>query len=86
MVIGKILVIIAILFYCLIGVFSEVYIYFFVLFEIFFGIATGTASVYRTHIAMASTERDRMKAYGTTQLSTAVAFVVGPRKIIFILL
>ena len=83
MILGKILVIIAILFYCFIGVFPGIYIYTFVLFEIFFGIASGTASVYRTHVAMTSTEDDRMRAYGSTQLCTAVGIVVGPGKVIF---
>ncbi|KAE9552448.1 hypothetical protein FO519_004333 [Halicephalobus sp. NKZ332] len=78
MIIGKILIVAAIFFYCLIGVYPSQYIYNFVLFEIFFGIASGTASVYRTHVAMASTEDDRTRAYGSTQLCTAIGIVVGP--------
>ena len=83
MILGKILVIVAILLYCFIGVFPKIYIYAFLLFEIVFGIASGAGSVYRTYIAMASTEDDRMRAYGSAQLFTAIGIVVGPGKVIF---
>lgn len=37
----------------------------------------GTATVYRTHIAMASTEEDRSKAVGISQMANALGFVSG---------
>lgn len=80
MISAKILVILAAFCFCFMGIFPIVYIIFFIIFEFVLGVATGTGSVYRTHVAMASTEIDRSKAYASTQLCMAIGMIAGPRK------
>ncbi|KAI1720641.1 major facilitator superfamily domain-containing protein 8 [Ditylenchus destructor] len=50
----------------------------FFLFELFLGISMGAANVFRTHIAMASTEADRSKAVGICSLAPAIGLLIGP--------
>lgn len=38
----------------------------------------GAANIYRTHVAMASTEADRPKAVGICSLAPAVGIFIGP--------
>uniref|UniRef100_A0AC34PYM5 Major facilitator superfamily (MFS) profile domain-containing protein n=1 Tax=Panagrolaimus sp. JU765 TaxID=591449 RepID=A0AC34PYM5_9BILA len=78
MISAKILVILAAFCFCFMGIFPSAYIIFFIVFEFVLGVATGTGSVYRTHVAMASTEADRSKAYASTQLSMAIGMIAGP--------
>lgn len=50
----------------------------FLLFEFMLGISVGAAQIYRTHIAMASTEEDRPKAVGISALAPAIGLFLGP--------
>ena len=54
----------------------------FLLYEFLMGISMGLTSVYRTHIAMASAEHERSKAFGLTMLATSIGFLVGPCKLL----
>uniref|UniRef100_A0A7E4VDF0 MFS domain-containing protein n=1 Tax=Panagrellus redivivus TaxID=6233 RepID=A0A7E4VDF0_PANRE len=78
MLIGKTICIFGALAYLFIEVFHPIHVLLFIAFEFLLGTSSGVCSVYRTHIAMASTEADRPKAFGITQLATAAGFVVGP--------
>ena len=82
MLIGKTVAISAALAYLFVEVFQSFHVILFIAFEFLLGSSSGICSVYRTHIAMASTEADRSRAFGITQLATASGFVVGPRKFI----
>uniref|UniRef100_A0A914N6I5 Major facilitator superfamily (MFS) profile domain-containing protein n=1 Tax=Meloidogyne incognita TaxID=6306 RepID=A0A914N6I5_MELIC len=50
---------------------------FFLCYKFFMGIASGGGSMSRTHVAMASTEKDRDKAIAITSLLPAVGLLVG---------
>ncbi|KAH7721578.1 Protein Y53G8AR.7 a [Aphelenchoides avenae] len=50
----------------------------FMIFELFLGISVGAAGIYRCHVAMASTERDRPKAVAICSLAPAIGLLVGP--------
>jgi hypothetical protein len=50
----------------------------FIVFELFLGVSVGAANIYRAHIAMASTERDRPRAVGICSLAPALGLLVGP--------
>ncbi|CAD5224634.1 unnamed protein product [Bursaphelenchus okinawaensis] len=50
----------------------------FLLFELLLGISGGAAQIYRTHIAMASTEKDRPRAVGISSLAPAIGLFIGP--------
>ncbi|KAE9551241.1 hypothetical protein FO519_005552 [Halicephalobus sp. NKZ332] len=78
MIIGKTFAIFAALSYLFVDVFNSIHVALFIGFEFLLGTSSGICSVFRTHIAMASTEKDRPKACGITQLATAAGFVVGP--------
>uniref|UniRef100_A0A914PZB2 Major facilitator superfamily (MFS) profile domain-containing protein n=1 Tax=Panagrolaimus davidi TaxID=227884 RepID=A0A914PZB2_9BILA len=78
MIIGKFITILAALAYLFVEVFQSFHVVLFIAFEFLLGTSSGICSVFRTHIAMASTEADRSKAFGITQLATASGFVVGP--------
>jgi MFS family permease len=78
MIIGKFVLISAALSYLLIEVFPMYYIYVFIGFELLLGASVGICNVYRTHIAMASTEADRSRAFGITQFATSTGIIAGP--------
>lgn len=78
MIIGKTFAIFAALSYLFVDVFNSIHVALFIGFEFFLGTSSGICSVFRTHIAMASKEKDRPRACGITQLATAAGFVVGP--------
>ncbi|CAD5231831.1 unnamed protein product [Bursaphelenchus xylophilus] len=50
----------------------------FLMFEFFLGMSMGAAQIYRTHIAMASTEKDRPRAVGISSLAPAIGLFLGP--------
>src|SRR5690606_28415923 len=50
---------------------------FFIVFEFLFGISTGAIGTYKTHVAMASSEKDRSKAIGVNMFASAGGFVAG---------
>nr|CAD2177563.1 unnamed protein product [Meloidogyne enterolobii] len=58
---------------------------FFLCYKFFMGIASGGGSMSRTHVAMASTEKDRDKAIAITSLLPAVGLLVGFGKKKFLL-
>jgi MFS family permease len=78
LIIGKFVLIGAALSYLLIEVFHSAYVYVFIAFEFLLGTSVGICNVYRTHIAMASTEADRSKAFGITQFATSTGLIAGP--------
>ncbi|KAI1712372.1 major facilitator superfamily domain-containing protein [Ditylenchus destructor] len=47
-------------------------------FELFLGISSGSAKMYKTHVAMASTEIDRTKAVGLCSLAPGIGLMAGP--------
>lgn len=75
---SKILFIASCVFLYLISVIPKAYVYFFIGSELFSGIAGGVGNVFRTYVAMASTEADRGKAYGIMQFSAAAGIILGP--------
>ncbi|KAE9553921.1 hypothetical protein FO519_002847 [Halicephalobus sp. NKZ332] len=50
---------------------------FLIVFELLFGISTGATGIYRAHVAMASSEKDRSKAVGISMFAPALGYVVG---------
>ncbi|KAI6213749.1 hypothetical protein M3Y94_00188200 [Aphelenchoides besseyi] len=50
----------------------------FALFELTLGISIGAANIYRAHVAMASTEKDRPKAVAICSLAPSVGIFLGP--------
>uniref|UniRef100_A0AC34FHE0 Major facilitator superfamily (MFS) profile domain-containing protein n=1 Tax=Panagrolaimus sp. ES5 TaxID=591445 RepID=A0AC34FHE0_9BILA len=75
---GKILVILSAFLYLGIELDAKLAAILFLLYEFIMGISMGLSSVYRTHIAMASAEHERSKAFGLTMLATSIGFLVGP--------
>uniref|UniRef100_A0A914Y789 Major facilitator superfamily (MFS) profile domain-containing protein n=1 Tax=Panagrolaimus superbus TaxID=310955 RepID=A0A914Y789_9BILA len=59
-------------------VFSSAYVYVFIASQFLIGTSVGISNVYRTFIAMASTEGDRSKAIGTTQFAASSGLIIGP--------
>uniref|UniRef100_A0A7E4VAS1 MFS domain-containing protein n=1 Tax=Panagrellus redivivus TaxID=6233 RepID=A0A7E4VAS1_PANRE len=49
----------------------------FTVYECLIGVAMGLSSVFRTHVAMSSTEADRPRAFGITMLAISLGFLVG---------
>uniref|UniRef100_A0A915D658 Uncharacterized protein n=1 Tax=Ditylenchus dipsaci TaxID=166011 RepID=A0A915D658_9BILA len=78
MVFGKSMALVSCLLYLSIEVMSSGRKLAFFLFELFLGISFGAANIYRTHIAMASTEEDRPKAVGICSLAPAIGLLFGP--------
>uniref|UniRef100_A0A914QEF0 Major facilitator superfamily (MFS) profile domain-containing protein n=1 Tax=Panagrolaimus davidi TaxID=227884 RepID=A0A914QEF0_9BILA len=78
LIVGKILVIVSAFLYLGIELDAKLAAVLFLLYEFLMGISMGLTSVYRTHIAMASAEHERSKAFGLTMLATSIGFLVGP--------
>lgn len=67
---GKLLVILSAFLYLGIELDAKMAAILFLLYEFLMGISMGLSSVYRTHIAMASAEHERSKAFGLTMVIT----------------
>ncbi|KAI1715834.1 major facilitator superfamily domain-containing protein 8 [Ditylenchus destructor] len=50
----------------------------FLAFQFLCGLSIGSANIYKTHVAMASTEVDRPKAVGVANLGPTIGFIAGP--------
>ena len=50
---------------------------FLIVFELLFGISIGATEIYRAHVAMASSEKDRSKAVGVSMFASAIGYVAG---------
>ena len=50
---------------------------FLIIFEVLFGISIGATGIYRAHVAMASSEKDRSKAIGVAMFAPAVGYIAG---------
>ncbi|KAI1710004.1 major facilitator superfamily domain-containing protein [Ditylenchus destructor] len=50
----------------------------FLAFQFLCGLSIGSANIYKTHVAMASTEVDRPKAVGIANLGPTIGFIAGP--------
>uniref|UniRef100_A0A915D831 Uncharacterized protein n=1 Tax=Ditylenchus dipsaci TaxID=166011 RepID=A0A915D831_9BILA len=46
--------------------------------DLFFGISTGAVSIWRAHVAMTSTEKDRAKAFSMAGLAIFLGMTFGP--------
>uniref|UniRef100_A0A914DV42 Major facilitator superfamily (MFS) profile domain-containing protein n=1 Tax=Acrobeloides nanus TaxID=290746 RepID=A0A914DV42_9BILA len=77
MILAKSIAIVSAIAFILIEVISAWQMALFLVFQLLLGASVGTATVYRTHIAMASTEEDRSKAVGISQMANALGFVSG---------
>uniref|UniRef100_A0AC34RKY6 Major facilitator superfamily (MFS) profile domain-containing protein n=1 Tax=Panagrolaimus sp. JU765 TaxID=591449 RepID=A0AC34RKY6_9BILA len=69
MIAAKVLAIISAVIYLLIEVITSVELGLFIASEIIHGISMGLMSVFRTYVAMNSTETDRSKAFGITMFA-----------------
>uniref|UniRef100_A0AC34GAC6 Major facilitator superfamily (MFS) profile domain-containing protein n=1 Tax=Panagrolaimus sp. ES5 TaxID=591445 RepID=A0AC34GAC6_9BILA len=79
LIIGQFIVIPAAISYLMLEMFSSsYYAYVFIASQFMLGTSVGISNVYRTFIAMASTEADRSKAIGTTQFATSSGLIIGP--------
>uniref|UniRef100_A0A915D7U2 Uncharacterized protein n=1 Tax=Ditylenchus dipsaci TaxID=166011 RepID=A0A915D7U2_9BILA len=52
--------------------------------DLFFGISTGAVSIWRAHVAMTSTEKDRAKAFSMAGLAIFLGMTFGPILMVFI--
>lgn len=50
---------------------------FLIVFQILFGISTGAIGTYKTHVAMASSEKNRSKAIGVVMFAPAAGYIAG---------
>ncbi|KAI6189704.1 hypothetical protein M3Y97_00037600 [Aphelenchoides bicaudatus] len=76
---GKILAIVSCFLYMMIELVEvDAKYVLFVAFMLILGLSIGAANIYRTHVAMGSTEDDRPKAVAICNLAPAIGIFVGP--------
>ncbi|KAI1720642.1 major facilitator superfamily domain-containing protein [Ditylenchus destructor] len=78
MVVGKLFSLLACILYVSLELFPYGRRYIFLLVELLFGIATGFVGVWRVHVVMASTEKDRARAVSMAGLAITLGLSAGP--------
>lgn len=63
--------------YFCIEIISDSKTIFFIFFHLLFGFAQGLTGIYKVHIAMASSEKDRAKAIGFATFAPAFGYLIG---------
>ncbi|KAI1719501.1 major facilitator superfamily domain-containing protein [Ditylenchus destructor] len=78
MVVGKLFSLLGCILYVSVELFPYGRRYIFLLVELLFGIATGFVGVWRVHVVMASTEKDRARAVSMAGLAITLGLSTGP--------